>query len=44
MPRLATIFEKKKRVHYQKGHFPCEKQAFGRGVMVWILEKLTISF
>ena len=24
----------KKRVLHQKGHFPCEKQAFGRGVMI----------
>ena len=27
MPRSATNFEKKNSVLYQKGHFPCKKQA-----------------
>ena len=40
MPRSPVFFEKNKQVLHQKGRFPCEKQAFGWGVMIINLGKV----
>ena len=51
MPRSTAIFGEKKIVLHQKGHFPCEKQAFAprsyginlETITSFILEQIRIS-